>query len=90
MEVFYHTGSLTLKQNYRLNFSLTPGDTIILNGEFIYQACDDKMCIPYWDKFSKTIYIDDNNLTDNNSIVGGPLYAFPVPNTNLYSPLIIL
>ena len=47
MEVFYHTGSLTLKQNYKLNSFLTPGDTIILNGEFIYQACDDKICIPY-------------------------------------------
>ncbi len=50
-EVGFHKGNLKLKQTLRIRDDLDPGQYII-KGEFAYQACDIKMCIPMWDEFS--------------------------------------
>ena len=51
MDIGYHTGSVSFKQDIQFNVDLKPGDYTV-NGTFIYQACDPRRCIPHWDEFS--------------------------------------
>ena len=55
-DVLYHTDQVTFSQRYQLSYNIQ-SNSIIIDGEFIYKACDDKMCIPYFESFSKNIYI---------------------------------
>jgi len=57
-DIFYHTGEVVFSQNYQLVNNINQ-DSVLLEGEFIYQACDDKMCIPFFEAFSKKISIID-------------------------------
>ena len=42
----------------------------VLNGTFIYQACDPSKCIPHWDDFSLKLKIESGLVRPN--------YLFPV------------
>ena len=55
-DVFYHTDEVVFSQKYQLSDNIRE-DNILLEGEFVYQACDDKMCIPFFESFSKKITI---------------------------------
>ena len=55
-DVLYHTDQVSFYQEYQLADNIID-DTVLLEGEFIYQACDDKMCIPFWEPFSKQVNI---------------------------------
>ena len=77
--VLYHTDQVTFSQRYQLSDNIQ-SDSIIVQGEFIYQACDDKMCIPYFESFSKNIYIEEPAEADvedgNKSIISKFFIAF--------------
>ena len=55
-DVFYHNDEVVFSQKYQLSDNIRE-DNILLEGEFVYQACDDKMCIPFFESFSKRIQI---------------------------------
>ena len=55
-DVLYHINEVIFSQEYQLSDDISE-DNILLEGEFIYQACDDKMCIPFFESFSKEISI---------------------------------
>ena len=63
-DVLYHTDQVSFYQEYQLADNIIDG-TVLLEGEFVYQACDDKMCIPFWEPFSKEIFISNSALSDN-------------------------
>ena len=50
MDVGYHTSQVQFRQDLKINGEIKPG-LYTLNGTFVYQACDPKICIPHWDDF---------------------------------------
>tara|TARA_A100001011_G_scaffold400779_1_gene518676 strand:- start:2710 stop:4665 length:1956 start_codon:yes stop_codon:yes gene_type:complete len=58
-DIFYHEGYTQLEQRAKLNQNIKLGEHN-LSGEFIYQVCNDKMCIPKWENFNKKVYIQSN------------------------------
>lgn len=57
MDIGYHSGTMSFKQDLQLKKELKPGDYAV-NGTFIYQACDPRRCIPHWDDFTLNFTVE--------------------------------
>ena len=51
MNIGYHTNEIQFSQDLKIANNIKPG-SYVLNGTFVYQACDPRKCIPHWDDFS--------------------------------------
>ena len=51
MDIGYHTDKVQFSQDLKIADHIKSG-SYVLNGTFIYQACDPSKCIPHWDDFS--------------------------------------
>jgi thiol:disulfide interchange protein DsbD len=57
MDIGYHTSSVQFNQDLQISKKLDPGNYSI-NGTFIYQVCDPRICIPHWDDFSVQLKVE--------------------------------
>ncbi|MBJ48521.1 MAG: disulfide bond formation protein DsbD [Candidatus Marinimicrobia bacterium] len=73
-DFFFYEDSISFYQTFEIS-NLLDTDSILFEGEFIFQACDDTKCIPYYSSFEKNINIDVskeiNNSKSNNSVQTG-------------------
>ena len=57
MDIGYHTDQVQFRQDLNIAGNIEPG-MYSLNGTFVFQVCDPRMCIPHWDDFSIPLKVD--------------------------------
>ncbi len=74
-DFFFFKDSVSFNQNFEISNKLDV-DSVLIQGEFVFQACDDTKCIPFYSPFERNVKISENK--EINDLTNEESYLNPI------------